>query len=218
MARSAHQVIFLHGRSNPIEVRAGDLWERLQVGLPLQNEHGHLELIPQRGQIERGERPPHIQPEEVDLREVCRLVCLPPLCFGSVFVRGFLTASLLFCVGPMTILGSIQDGLTGDYSLLAIKSMLDGFSALAFASALGVGVVFSAGVVLAYQGALTLSAAWVRPLLTEAMITEMTAVGGLLIMGIGITLLDIKRLPLANLLPAIFVAPVLVAASKALLG
>ena len=134
------------------------------------------------------------------------------------FSRGLVTSSLVFCVGPMTILGSFQDGLVGDFSLLAIKSMLDGFSALAFASALGVGVVFSAGVVLAYQGALTLSAAWVRPLLTEAMITEMTAVGGLLIMGIGITLLDIKRLPLANLLPAIFVAPVLVAASKALLG
>ena len=79
------------------------------------------------------------------------------------------------------------------------------------ALAMGVGVVFSAGVVLTYQGALTLSAAWVRPLLTEAMITEMRAAGGLLIIGIGITMLDIKRLPLANLLPAIFVAPALVA-------
>lgn len=134
------------------------------------------------------------------------------------FSRGLVTSSLVFCVGPMTILGSFQDGLVGDFSLLAIKSMLDGFAALAFASALGVGVVFSAGVVLIYQGALTLSAAWVRPLLTEAMITEMTAVGGLLILGIGITMLDIKRLPVANLLPAIFIAPALVAVVKAVFG
>ncbi|MDO8690621.1 MAG: DUF554 family protein, partial [Dehalococcoidia bacterium] len=103
-------------------------------------------------------------------------------------------------------------------SLLAIKSMMDGFASLAFASAMGVGVIFSAGVVLVYQGALTLSASWVRPLLTEAMITEMSAVGGLLILGIGLTMLDIKRLPVANLLPAIFVAPVLVAVSKAVFG
>jgi hypothetical protein len=134
------------------------------------------------------------------------------------FSRGFVTASLVFCVGPMTILGSFQDGLTGDFSLLAIKSMLDGFSALAFASALGVGVVFSAAVVLTYQGALTLSAVWVRPLLSEAMTTEMTAVGGLLILGIGLTLLEIKRLPVANLLPALVIAPLLVAATKMMFG
>ena len=134
------------------------------------------------------------------------------------FSRGLVTASLVFCVGPMTILGSFQDGLTGDFSLLAIKSMMDGFASLAFASAMGLGVVFSAGVVLTYQGALTLSASWVRPLLTEPMINEMSAVGGLLILGIGLTMLDIKRLPVANLLPAIFAAPVLVAVSKALFG
>ncbi len=134
------------------------------------------------------------------------------------FSRGLVTASLVFCVGPMTILGSFQDGLTGDFTLLAIKSMMDGFASLAFASAMGVGVVFSAGIVLAYQGALTLSAAWVRPLLTDPMITEMSAVGGLLILGIGLTMLDIKRLPVANLLPAIFVAPALVALSGLVFG
>ncbi|MDP2727312.1 MAG: DUF554 domain-containing protein [Dehalococcoidia bacterium] len=134
------------------------------------------------------------------------------------FSRGLVTASLVFCIGPLTILGSFQDGLTGDFSLLAIKSMLDGFAALAFASALGVGVIFSAAVVLVYQGALTLSAAWVRPLLTDAMITEMTAVGGLLILGIGLTMLDIKRLPVPNLLPAIFIAPLLVLVTKAVFG
>ena len=96
----------------------------------------------------------------------------------SRFVRGFMTASLLYCVGPMTILGSIQDGLTGDYSTLAVKSMLDGFGSIAFASSLGVGVAFSAIVVFVYQGALTLAAAWIKGLLTDAMIREMTAVGG----------------------------------------
>lgn len=136
----------------------------------------------------------------------------------SNFSRGMVTASLVFCVGPMTILGSLQDGLTGDFTLLAIKSMMDGFASLAFASAMGVGVVFSAIVILIYQGALTLSAAWVRPLLTEPMINEMSAVGGLLILGIGITVLDIKRLPIANLLPAIFIAPVLVFLTKLVMG
>lgn len=127
------------------------------------------------------------------------------------FAKGLVTSSLVFCVGPMTILGSFQDGLTGDFNLLAIKSLMDGFASLAFASAFGIGVLFSAGVVLIYQGALTLSAGWVRPILTESMITEMTAVGGLMILGIGLTMLDIKKLPVANLLPALIVAPLLVA-------
>ena len=97
---------------------------------------------------------------------------------GSDFVRGFLTASLVFCVGPMTILGSIQDGLTGDYELLAIKSVLDGFAAMAFASTLGGGVLFSALTVLIFQGGLSLLAAQMQALLTEPMMHEMTAVGG----------------------------------------
>jgi len=100
---------------------------------------------------------------------------------GQDFVRGFLTASLLFCVGPMTILGSIQDGLTGDFNLLAIKSVLDGFAALAFASTLGVGVLFSVLIVLVYQGGLTLLAAQAEALLSEPMVAEMSAVGGVLL-------------------------------------
>jgi uncharacterized membrane protein YqgA involved in biofilm formation len=127
------------------------------------------------------------------------------------FTRGFVTASLVFCVGPMTILGSIQDGLSGDYHLLAIKSMLDGFAALAFASTLGVGVVFSALTVLVYQGGLSLSAGLAQTLLTDPMINEMTATGGVLILGISLILLDLKRVRVANLLPAIFIAPAIVA-------
>jgi uncharacterized protein len=131
---------------------------------------------------------------------------------GGRFVRGFLTASLLFCVGPMTILGSIQDGLTGDYSLLAIKSVLDGFAAMAFASTLGVGVLFSALVVFVYQGGLTLLAAQAQTILTEAMTAEMTSVGGLLLLGLAISsLLEIKRIRVGNLLPGLVLAPLLVA-------
>jgi uncharacterized protein len=131
---------------------------------------------------------------------------------GSRFVRGFLIASLVFCVGPMTILGSIQDGLTGDYSLLAIKSVLDGFAALAFASSLGVGVLFSTFVILFYQGGLTLLAAQAEALFSPAMRLEMTAVGGVLLLGIALSsLLEIKPIRVGNFLPALVVAPLIVA-------
>jgi uncharacterized membrane protein YqgA involved in biofilm formation len=130
----------------------------------------------------------------------------------STFVRGFLTASILFCVGPLTILGSIQDGLSGDYQLLAIKSVLDGFAALALASALGVGVLFSIVVILVYQGGLTLLAAQAQSVLTEPMTAEMTAVGGILLMGIAVgSLLELRPIRTGNLLPALFVTPLLVA-------
>jgi len=132
------------------------------------------------------------------------------------FTEGFVTASLVFCLGPVTILGAIQDGLTGDYSLLAIKSMLDGFSALAFASSLGGGVLFSAITVLIYQGGLSLLASLVQNVLTEPMIAEMSATGGVLILGIGLLLLEIKRIRVANLLPALLIAPLIVAALQAL--
>lgn len=128
------------------------------------------------------------------------------------FIRGFLTASLLFCVGPMTILGSIQDGLTGDYELLAIKSVLDGFASLAFASTLGVGVLFSTIVILIYQGGLSLLAAQVQALVTPEMMNEMTAAGGVLLLGIAVSsLLEIKPIRVGNFLPALVIAPVIVA-------
>ena len=135
----------------------------------------------------------------------------PAATTGPSFTRGFVTASLLFCVGPMAIIGSFQDGLTGDYQTLAVKSMLDGFASIAFASSLGIGVAFSALSVFFYQGALTLGAGWVKGLLTDPMITEMTATGGLLVVGIALGLLNLKSMRVANLLPSIFLAPVAVA-------
>ncbi len=130
------------------------------------------------------------------------------------FTRGFVTASLVFCVGPLTILGSIQDGLLGDYRLLAIKSLLDGFAGLAFASTLGIGVAFAALTVLIFQGALSLSAMLVGAALgsvTEdtGWVVQLTATGGVILLGIGLLLLDLKRLRVANLLPAIFIAPLI---------
>jgi uncharacterized membrane protein YqgA involved in biofilm formation len=131
---------------------------------------------------------------------------------GSRVSAAFVTSSLVFCVGPMTILGSIQDGLTGDYSTLAVKSLLDFFGAVAFASTLGPGVFLSSVVILLYQGGLTLSASFARAVLTEPMIAEMTAAGGLLILGIGLRLLEVRKVPVADLLPALLLAPALTAA------
>ena len=127
------------------------------------------------------------------------------------FVRGFLTASLLFCVGPMTILGSIQDGLTGNYELLAVKSVLDGFAALAFASTLGVGVLFSALVILVYQGGISLLAGSLSAIVTDPMMAEMTATGGVILMGLAISsLLEIKPIRVGNFIPALAIAPLIV--------
>lgn len=123
------------------------------------------------------------------------------------FSRGFVTASLVFCVGPLTILGAFEDGLTGDYTTLALKALLDGFAAFIFASSLGAGVPAAALFVLVYQGALTLGARGLQPLLNEAMIVELTATGGVLILGLGLVLLEIKPIRVASLLPALVLAP-----------
>jgi uncharacterized membrane protein YqgA involved in biofilm formation len=126
------------------------------------------------------------------------------------FIKGFLTASLLFCIGPMTIIGSIQDGLTGDYSLLAIKSVLDGFASLAFASSLGVGVLFSTLVILVYQGGLSLLAFQAQALISPEMMNELTAAGGVLLLGVAISsLLEIKPIRVGNFLPALVIAPLI---------
>jgi uncharacterized membrane protein YqgA involved in biofilm formation len=136
---------------------------------------------------------------------------------NSNFVRGFLTASLVFCVGPITILGSIEDGLTGNYQTLAIKSVLDGFAALAFSSTLGVGVLFSVLVIGIYQGGLTLLAAQAQSLITTPMQVEMTAAGGVILIGIAVSsLLEIKPIRVENFLPALVVAPLLVAILSAI--
>lgn len=127
------------------------------------------------------------------------------------FSRAFLTASLVFCVGPMAILGSFEDGLSGDYSLLATKSALDFIAALSFASTMGPGVIFAALSVLAYQGTLTLGAGCASSLLTEPMRAEMSATGGVLMLALGLGLLELKQIRTGNLLPALAVAPVIVA-------
>ncbi len=122
------------------------------------------------------------------------------------FVRGFVAASVVFCVGPMTILGSIRDGLTGDYSLLAIKSVLDGFASLAFAASLGIGVGFSVLTILVLQGGLSLMAGVLQSAFTPAMLAVLSATGAVIILGIGFSLLEIKRVRVANFLPALVLA------------
>jgi len=130
---------------------------------------------------------------------------------SNKFVRGFLTASLLFCVGPLAILGSIQDGLTGNYNLLAVKSVLDGFASLAFASTLGVGVLFSSLMILVYQGGISLLAAQLNAIVTQSMMNEMTATGGVILIGLALSsLLEIKKIRAGNFLPALVIAPLIV--------
>ena len=127
--------------------------------------------------------------------------------------RAFVTTSLLFCVGPLTLIGSLEDGLTGDYGLLALKSALDFIAALTFAAVLGWGVLLSAGTVLVVQGALTLGAHFLDAVVTGPMISATTATGGVLIFGLGLGLLDLKEVRVANMLPALLFAPLLVAAA-----
>jgi uncharacterized membrane protein YqgA involved in biofilm formation len=131
----------------------------------------------------------------------------------SSLSRAFVTTSLLFCVGPLTVLGSLEDGLTGDYSLLALKSALDFVASLSFASVLGWGVLLSAVTVLVVQGTLTLSAGLLEEVVTGPMIDAMTATGGVLILGLGLVLLELKEVRVANMLPALVIAPLLIAAA-----
>jgi uncharacterized protein len=130
----------------------------------------------------------------------------------SRFVEGFLAASILFCVGPIAILGSLQDGLRGDYSLLATKAIMDGFAAMAFASSMGIGVAFSSLPILIFQGGLSLLAVQAQNLISSAMINEMSTTGGVILVGIAIgNILNIRKIRSANFLPALFLAPLIVA-------
>lgn len=131
------------------------------------------------------------------------------------FTEGFVTASLVFCVGPMTVVGSIQDGLSGDFELLALKSTLDFFAAIGFAAGLGWGVAASAATVLVVQGSLSLGAGLFAGALAPGLVREMTAAGGTLMLGIALRLLDLKRPPVADFLPALVLAPLLAAAGPA---
>jgi uncharacterized membrane protein YqgA involved in biofilm formation len=120
------------------------------------------------------------------------------------FITGFMTASLVYCVGAMAVMGALQDGLTGDYEVLLAKSALDGITAIVFASTFGPGVAFSVLPVLVYQGSISLAARALEPLLEAGLVADMTCVGGLLIAVIGLNLLGVTRVKVANLLPAIF--------------
>ncbi len=134
----------------------------------------------------------------------------------NTFVEGFVTASLVFCVGPLAILGSISDGLGRGIDQLALKSILDGFASIAFAASLGWGVAASAIVVGVYQGSLTVMGWALGSVLSEAQIALLTATGGLLLVGISLRLLRIRQVPVGDLLPALIVAPVLTAIVAAL--
>ena len=118
--------------------------------------------------------------------------------------EGFVTASLLFCVGAMAIVGALQDGLTGDHSTLFAKSLLDGISSIVFGASLGLGVAFSAVAILLYQGAIALAASFLQPYLGDAVIAEMTCVGSLLIVALSLNMLGLTKIKVMNLVPAIF--------------
>jgi hypothetical protein len=129
----------------------------------------------------------------------------------STFVEGFVSATLIFCVGPLTILGSISDGLGNGAQLLFIKSALDGTVSVVLASALGIGVALSAASVLVVQGIMTLAASSLHAILTDRMLRETTSTGGILIVAIGLRLLEVARLRVGNFLPALIIAPLAVA-------
>ena len=123
--------------------------------------------------------------------------------------RGFVVASLVFCIGAMAIVGSIEEGLRGDASILYAKSMIDGVCSVVFAASMGIGVMLSAVPVLLYQGGMTLAAGSLETLINEAMLAEISGTGGLLILGIGLNMLNLTQIRLANLIPALLVAAVL---------
>jgi uncharacterized protein len=130
---------------------------------------------------------------------------------GASVSEAFFTASLLFCVGPLTVIGSFEDGLRGNVEPLATKSLLDGFASIALAATLGAGVAFAAVTVLVVQGALTLGAGLFSDVLRGEALDAMTSAGGVLIIGIALRLLDLRDVKVGNFLPALVLAPLLVA-------
>jgi uncharacterized protein len=134
------------------------------------------------------------------------------------FINGYVTASLIFCVGPLTFLGSLYDGmgLPLGFRMLAIKSTLDGFASLAFAATFGIGVLFSVVTIFVVQGGLATIGFLAGAVMTEPMLNETTAVGGVLLMGLALVLLDVKQPRMANFLPALLIAPLIVAVAAGL--
>ena len=123
--------------------------------------------------------------------------------------QGLVTASLLFCIGAMAIIGSLDAGLTGNYDMLLTKSMLDLISAAILSVTLGIGVIFSAGIVLIYQGAIVLLAQLLQPILTESAVAEITCAGSLMIIALGLNIIGVTKIKVANYLPAIIIAPII---------
>ena len=128
----------------------------------------------------------------------------------SKFSEGMITAFITFCVGPMTVIGSIEDGL-GNPSIILAKSVLDGVVAVMYAASMGIGVLFSVIPLLLYQGSIALSASYLKDRLTEAMLNNLTGAGGTLLLGLGVSLLGIKRIKVVNMLPSIIIVPLLTA-------
>lgn len=132
----------------------------------------------------------------------------------SGFVKGFVSSTLLFCVGAMGVVGAMEDGLTGNHQILLIKSLLDGIFSMLFSASMGVGVLFSALPVLIYQGSISLGAEVIKPFLTDPMLNNITALGGVIIAGLGLNLLGLTHIKVANILPGIIVLPLLMALLK----
>lgn len=128
----------------------------------------------------------------------------------SKFSEGMITAFITFCVGPMTVIGSIEDGL-GNPSIILAKSVLDGVVAIMYATSMGIGVLFSVIPLLLYQGSIALSASYLKDRLTEVMLNNLTGAGGTLLLGLGVSLLGIKRIKVVNMLPSIVIVPLLTA-------
>ena len=124
---------------------------------------------------------------------------------GSSISKGFVTTSLLYCVGSMAIVGALESGLTGNHDTLFAKSVLDGLGSIIFAASMGIGVLFSAASVFLYQGFITVSASFIKQFLTPEVITQMSAVGGLLIVAMGFNMLEVVKIKVGNCLPAIFI-------------
>ncbi len=132
--------------------------------------------------------------------------------------EAFVTASLVFCVGPLTILGSLENGLSGDVTLLAIKSLLDGVASIAFAAALGPGVYLSIITVLLVQGGIAAGAFLLRDVMDPITLLAISSLGGLILLGVGLRLLEIRRLRVANFLPGLVLAPILIRVAEAVRG
>ena len=198
------------GNGAPVLVVLGSLLIGSVVGSLLRIE-ARLEELAGRLQARlagRGQRAGEPVDEPVD-HAVPAVTALPEADARERFIEGWLSASLLFCVGPLTVLGSLSDGMGRGIEQLTLKSVLDGFAAMAFASSFGVGVLLSAASVLVVQGSLTVVGVVLGSVLPDAHVAALTATGGLMLAGIGLRLLRIRDVPVGDMLPALVVAPLL---------